>query len=478
VKFWQKTFFLVLLLFLAAFDSLGCILLERSFSLNREYAIQAARIEEKIIEQSVYERIMQLSALYEEWNPDNLRDAITPYGNYYAGQGAYLALYQNESEVSNSNPVFSPPAMHGPEARMHEAGGYLFCVVGDELPLPLESLRLVYMKDASSLLRFKNDMARGFILISVIISLTLSGALLFLLVRLTRPFRELSAAALSIAQGEYGNRAPARGNDEVGQFARSFNLMAHKVQEHIDMLSQMGESRERFINDLAHEMRTPITAISGYAELLKIGNITEAEREKSIDYIIGQSRRMKNMACKLSDLSRMSQGNIEKKPLDVASLVSSAAATCQAQLDMKRIALRKDIGGASIAGDAELIESLLQNLIDNAAKYSEDGGRIDIRAYSEGGEALIVIADRGKGMEEAEIPKITEPFYRVGKSRSRAGGGVGLGLAICARICELHGARLEIKTKPGAGTKIILHFCILQPDDDLLLARKHPRAMM
>jgi signal transduction histidine kinase len=222
----------------------------------------------------------------------------------------------------------------------------------------------------------------------------------------------------------------------------------------------MSENRERFINDLAHEIRTPITAISGYAELLKIGNINAEECEKSIDYIIGQSQRMKNMASKLSDLARMSQGNIEKKPLDIANLVSNATATCRAQLVGKHIALRKDINDVNITGDAELIESLLQNLIENAAKYSEDGGRIDIQAYSENGESLIVIADCGKGMEESEIPKITEPFYRVDKSRSRAEGGVGLGLALCARICEIHNARLEIKTKPGAGTKIILRFTL------------------
>jgi signal transduction histidine kinase len=458
MKFWQKTFFLVLLLFLIAFDALGYMLLERGFSLNREYAAQTARIEEKIIERSVYERITQLSALYTELNPANLKNAIAPYENYYAGQGAYLALYQNEIEVSNNNPVFSPSVMYGSEARIQETEGYLFCVVGNELPAPLESLRLVYMKDASSLSRLKNDMIRGFILISVMISLILSGALLFLLVRLTRPFRELNAAALSIAQGDYGDRAPARGNDEVGQFARSFNLMASKVQEHIDTLSRMSENKERFIHDLAHEIRTPITAISGYAELLKIGNITAEERAKSIDYIIGQSRRMKNMADKLSDLSQMSRGNIEKKPLDIASLVANAAATCQARLAEKHIALREDINDVNITGDGELIESLLQNLIENAAKYSEDGGRIDIQVYSENGEALIVVADRGKGMAESEIPKVTEPFYRVDKSRSRAEGGVGLGLALCARICEIHNARLEIKTRPGVGTKIISRF--------------------
>jgi signal transduction histidine kinase len=458
MKFWQKAFFLTLVLFLLAFDALGYILVERSFALNREYTLQAAQTEYEIIGQSVYERVMQSSALYTELNPENLKNMIMPYANYYAGQGVYLALYQNKTVVYNNSPLLSPSDVQGEEARMYETESGLFCVIGNELSTPIENLRFVYVKNANLLLNFKSDMTRGFVVISVVIGLILSIVLLFLLVRLTRPFRRLGAAAVSIAQGDYSDRVDVRGNDEVGQFARSFNLMAAKVQEHIDTLTQTSESKERFINNLAHEMRTPITAISGYAEMLKIGNINAREREKSIDYIINQSRRMQSMVYKLTDLALMSCGHIEKKPIDIASVIANAQATCKAQIEGKQITLNEDIAEISIAGDAELLESLLQNLIENAVKYSEDGGWIDILTYSENGESVIAVSDCGRGMEESEISKITEPFYRVDKSRSRTDGGVGLGLALCARICEAHDARLTISSKIGVGTEIKICF--------------------
>ncbi|MDR1530931.1 MAG: HAMP domain-containing histidine kinase [Clostridiales bacterium] len=458
MKFWQKAFFITLILFLIAFDSLGYILLERSFSLNRENAIQAAQSEHRIIARSVYERINYSSGLYTELNADNLKGIVAPYASYYSGQGGYIALYQNGNIVFNSSAVFSPPSAQGEEARTDEVEDVLYCVIGNDLPQPLENLRLIYMKDASALRDFKSSMTHSFIVISIVISLILSITLLFLLVRLTGPFRVLNAAAVSIAQGDYGNRAPVAGGDEIGQFAHSFNVMADKVQKHVEELSNVSESKERFINNLAHETRTPITAIVGYAELLKIGNISSEEREKAINYIIGQSRRIQNMACKLNELARMSHGSIEKKTVNIGKIFSNVCATCKTQLEEKHIALSQEIGSAAIMGDAELMESLLQNLIENAVKASVDGGKIDVQVYSENNETIIAVTDCGKGMEKREISKITEPFYRADKSRSRADGGAGLGLAICARICETHNARLEIESELGTGTKIKIHF--------------------
>jgi len=127
----------------------------------------------------------------------------------------------------------------------------------------------------------------------------------------------------------------------------------------------------------------------------------------------------------------------------------------------KHITINRDISDVNIIGDDILLESLIQNLIENATKYSDYGGEISIKAYTENGDSVVVISDCGKGIEASKIAKITEPFYRVEKSRSRADGGAGLGLALCSRICEIHNARLIIESKPGAGTKISVYFTTL-----------------
>ena len=461
MKFWQKAFFLTLALFLIAFNVLGHILLQSSYSRHKDYALLTAQTEHQTIEQSVFGRIAHLSPLHTELNQHNLRAMIAPYANYYTGQGIYLALLLDGVEVFNSNPYFSPHPAQGKEAFFFEDGDRLTIIVGHELLPPFENLRLVYMRDTSSLLEYRTDMIRVFVRVSVAIGMILAIVLLFMLVRLTRPFRRLNEAALSIAGGDYDNRAPVRGNDEVGQFARSFNLMADKVQDHVDTLTRMSESKELFINDLAHEIKTPITAIMGYAELLNIGNISEGERTKAIDYITTQSRRIQGMTSKLSDLALMSHGNIEKESVDIARIIENALASCNAILGGKHIILTKEIGDVNITGDEILLESLIQNLVENAAKYTDDGGEVEIRAYTENDENVLAISDSGKGIEESKLAKITEPFYRVDGSRSRVDGGVGLGLALCARICEAHGARLEIVSKPGEGTRISIYFTTL-----------------
>ena len=461
MKFWQKAFFVTLVLFLVAINIIGYFLLERSYALNKEYAIQAAQTEFQIIERSVFERIHHLSAQYAELNQHNLRGMILPYADFYLGQGAYLAMFQDGIEIFNSNPYFSPDATRGKTAFANNESGLLFCVVGNELESPLNNLRLVYMRDISSLSEYRNDMVDIFIRICVGVSLVLAVVLLIMLLHLTQPFRKLGTVTRSIAQGDYDNRAPMRGRDEVGEFARSFNLMAERIQEHVDTLTEMSENRERFINDLSHEIKTPITAIMGYAELLGIGNISVEERDKSIDYIINQSLRIQGMTSKLADLACLSHGNIDKKPVDIAVIIENAQTSCNAQLERKQLTLNKDIRAVDVIGDAALLESLFQNLIENAAKYSENGGGIDIMAYSECGESVITVSDSGKGIEENNLSKITEPFFRVDKSRSREDGGVGLGLALCARICEIHGAQLTIESRFGEGTKITISFTTL-----------------
>jgi len=458
MTFWQKAFFFTLALLLLAFNILGYILLDRSYMLNRGNAIQAAQTEYQVIKHSISEQLLYITTIYDELTADNLSGIVSPYASYYSQQGGYLALLQDGIEVFNSHPFFIPSVKQDEESLLYETQGYLICVIEDEISPQFAGMHLIYMKDVTSLLEYRNEMVGIFIWLSVIISLVMAAVMLFLLLRLTKPFRKLGAAAVLISQGEYGNRVHVRGKDEIGQFAQTFNLMAEKVEEHIDAITQMSEGRERFINDLAHEMRTPMTAIIGYAELLKIGNISDEEREKAIDRVISQSRRIYDMTSKLAELAFMSHGSIEKTPVGIAAVIESAAAACMMHIEEKQIVLNKEIPDMIIMGDALLLESLMQNLIENAVKYSAAGSMVDVTATTDGESIVVTVSDNGIGMDARELSKIKEPFYRVDKSRSRAEGGVGLGLALCARICCLHDACFDIESEPGAGTKAIVRF--------------------
>jgi signal transduction histidine kinase len=223
----------------------------------------------------------------------------------------------------------------------------------------------------------------------------------------------------------------------------------------------MTENKQRFIDNLAHETRTPITAILGYGELLKYANCSEAEKETAINHIISQSKRIQNMVYKLMDLAYMGRENIEMRPVVLTNLLRDVEAALNSRIQEKHINMHMMVQPITISGDTELIESLLINLLDNAVKASNEGGIIEIRTHPEAGGASIEIIDYGKGMDKGEIAKVIEPFYRVDKSRSRSQGGAGLGLALCARICEIHHASLYISSEIGKGTTVKISFTTL-----------------
>ena len=224
----------------------------------------------------------------------------------------------------------------------------------------------------------------------------LAVVMLFLLIGLTKPFRKLNAAAAEISMGHYDKRVAIRNHDEVGDFAKSFNLMADHIQRHIAELSRMTENKQRFIDNLAHETRTPITAILGYGELLKYANCSEAEKEIAIDHIISQSRRIQKMVYKLMDLANMGSENIEMRPITLTNQLPDVEAALNSRIQEKHINVRMMVQPITIYGDTELIECLLINLLDNAVNASNEGGTIEIRTYPEADGASIEIIDYGK----------------------------------------------------------------------------------
>lgn len=463
MKFWQKSFFCVIALFLLGFDVAGYLLAGRSYALNEEYAVASAQKERQVIEKSLYDSISLSEKNFTELNPANLTQIIAPYADFYVSQGTYFILYQNDTQFFCNLPEKYDEdrfSINGEQLlQFKEIDGNLYCFIVSYLSSPYDALQYVYVKDMRPLTLFKAEIIRMFMIISVSVTLALAVIMLFLLIGLTRPLERLNTAAAEISKGNYGKRAVVASRDEVGDFARSFNLMADNIEVHIAELSRMTESKQTFIDNLAHEIRTPVTAILGYGELLKYANCSEAEKETAINHIIAQGKRIQNMAGKLMDLAYMSKENIEMLPIKLQDVFTDVKDALASSLLEGDITLRDESQPADIVGDAELIRSLFINLLDNAIKASTPGSIIEILTGRDGGGNVYAeIADHGKGMEHLEMDKVTEPFYRVDKSRSRNRGGAGLGLALCARICEIHGASLNITSEAGIGTTVRILF--------------------
>ena len=282
------------------------------------------------------------------------------------------------------------------------------------------------------------------------------GAVLYWGVRRTlAPLEELRRASAGMAEGEYGSAIPVTGRDEIGEVTESFNRMAEKIREHMETLEEVNERQRQLLGGLSHEMKTPMTAIIGNAEMLLTLQLKDREREKALFHILNEARRLARLSEKMMEFSRLYEdlgSVIVMKRQKIGKVLEQLEALTAFRLAEKRICLKAACvpDGLEKTADEDLLLSLLWNLVENAYKASEPGGSIEVRA--EGGSLLV--RDFGKGIPPGEIGRVTEAFYMVDKSRSRKAGGVGLGLALCSRIAEIHGWSLRIESRVGEGTEI------------------------
>lgn len=270
---------------------------------------------------------------------------------------------------------------------------------------------------------------------------------------------ELKKTAALLADGNYGIRLPVRGKDEIAELTESFNQMAEKIEEHVEKLSTVNETQRQLLGSLAHELKTPMTAIIGYADTLLTLRLSERRREQALQYIGDECRRLSRLSVKmleLTGLNEMGESTIEKKEVEVLPFLEKVKELTFWRLQEKKLSLEISCTPEDLTKtmDQDLMMSLVMNLVDNAVKASKEGGKIWIRAD----ERELSVKDEGKGIPLEDLARVTEAFYMVDKARARSAGSVGLGLAICEEIAMLHGARLSLESEEGKGTCVHLFY--------------------
>ena len=282
--------------------------------------------------------------------------------------------------------------------------------------------------------------------------LLISAAVMFAIcIWLTKPIRLLTGATQKMAEGDYSYRARQVSNDELGQLTQDFNSMANVLEETIGELKDEVRAREDFIAAFAHELKTPLTAIIGYADLLRSRKLDEEKHFLSSNYIYTEGKRLENMSFRLLDIIVTKREQIE--PQSVAAedffryLEGMFAGNTEQRMEIS-------FDEADVFAEVILIKSVLLNLVDNAFKASRPGGVVEVsgRLLEEGYEFRV--KDYGVGIPEEELKRVTEAFYMVDKSRARSKNGAGLGLALCVEILRLHESELKIESKVDEGTCI------------------------
>lgn len=271
---------------------------------------------------------------------------------------------------------------------------------------------------------------------------------------LSRNIVKLSQLTRMFTAGDYTVRADIRGGDETGMLAEDFNQMGDSLVEKVEELTDAARRQEEFSASFAHELKTPLTSIIGYADMLRTMEMPEEERMETADYIFRQGKRLESLSRKLLELIVTGQETIGLQDIRTERLTSQLDILVKHAMEEKGIEFTTDVEKVILHGEGELLVSLLGNLLDNARKAVEPGGHIQLRGRLAEERYIFTVQDDGIGMEEEQIRHLTEPFYRVDKSRARKNGGAGLGLTLCQKIVELHQGSLEICSEPGEGTVV------------------------
>jgi len=275
------------------------------------------------------------------------------------------------------------------------------------------------------------------------------AAILALLVRhILSPIEKLTENAVSISKGEYHLRTNYESNDEIGILSTAFDEMSAAIEEKITHLDTELQKRQLLLGALSHEMRTPMTAIIGYADSLMRMPLSDAQKNECAKKIYDAGKHTERLAQKMMELIGLSDaGQIEKSTLDAAEFAEELKAMVPPQVKI-------DCKVQSLYGDKTLLLSMVANLVENAVRASDDSPEVEVLITENQNRIQFIISDRGCGIAPEQISLLTEPFYRVDKARSRKKGGAGLGLAICKKICEQHGGTLSIESEIGRGTTV------------------------
>ncbi|NLW77888.1 MAG: HAMP domain-containing histidine kinase [Ruminococcaceae bacterium] len=271
--------------------------------------------------------------------------------------------------------------------------------------------------------------------------------------RLTRPIRRLNLVSRKIASGAYAVRTGFTGGDEVGQLGRNFDKMAGAVEQKVEALNASVHQRDDFVAAFTHEIKTPMTSIIGYSDILRSTEYEPAVRQKAANYIFHESKRLESLSQKLLMLMGLSQEQPVMKPVQLNTLFAVAGRSVVPLMEGTRLDFTP-AGAVHVLADMDLAADLLRNLMLNAAKAEPEDEAVHISWQLEWERVRILVRDTGRGIPPEELERIIEPFYMVDKSRARASGGSGLGLALSERIAVLHGGHLQFESQVGVGTTV------------------------
>lgn len=464
MKIWKKIFVYSITLFIVLFNGAGIAIIQNIYNRNLDNAIVAAINEQKSIKNSIYINLDSIDSNNSNSFWMLLKNYI--YGDVSKIENIEVFKDKNEVIINDVDMNIDYERLELNTTDIDESKFIIRNVdnknlifVSSAIKIDKDIYKLVITKDISFLNEERIKNYEIFIVLSGLVTILLAIGMYIISKNITNPIEELTEVSNSITKGDYTKRSSYKNNDEIGILSKNFNAMMQEIEDKIDELKNINNQKQRFIDNLTHEMKTPITSIIGYSDLLLKGNISESIKLKALDYINSQGKRLENMSSSLIKLIMIQNNDNIKNVFFIKDVVSETIKGLNYKIDKNEIDIKIDLKNERVIGDKQLIVLLITNILDNSIKASEKGSYIYIRgAIKNLDKYELQIIDEGFGISEIDLKKVREPFYMVDKSRSKSTNNLGLGLAICQEICIANDIEFDIESEINKGTKVTLTF--------------------
>ncbi len=365
----------------------------------------------------------------------------------FLGADSRLPIVGDDPRDLQGSKVFSVAPVGDPESPQ----GYLYVVLGGEA-----------FDSAAEMLAGSYILRLGAVGVAASLLVALAAGL-WLFHYLTRRVRDLSRAVESFEAKAGLEPVPAAratdAGDEIERLRRGFDRMAERLLRQVDELQRMDGMRRELTANISHDLRTPLTSLRGYIDTLRLKDsaLPPAERRRFLEVASRQASRLSQLVDELFELAKLDAGGVEvhREPLALGDLVQDVVGEFRFAAERRGVALEAGLPDvlAYVSADTALMARVLGNLIDNALKHTPAGGRVRVAVAVHPLAVAVEVADTGAGIAAEDLPHLFDRFFYGSRGRA-SGEGTGLGLAIAQRALELHGARIEVESAPGAGTTV------------------------
>lgn len=460
MKLFTKIFLCTIAVITAALSIMGYLMISDSFANAIAHENQRSLMEYQLLKFALQSGILSVSE-NKGLSDEAMKAVVQQTVSAAPSENQTAALTENESVILSTFPDgYSFAGLdkvdeQGLVYTIENRSDAYWLVVTGKFTQSGKSVFLLNARNITPVIEEKQLMQKRFTTTFIIVICVSAAVMVGLSFFLTAPIKRLTRNTKLFTKGKYDERATVKSSDEIGELSRSFNRMADTIQDTIRQLELNAQQKEDFVANFAHELKTPLTSVIGYADMIYQRNdLTHREVKEAAGYIVNEGMRLEALSLKLMELIVLNRQDFMLTKMRADEVVQDVSDTLRPLMEKKGIRFTASAQGAYIRIEFDLFKTLLLNLIDNAVKA--DGKHIRFNGKLEGGRYVLSVTDDGRGIPKDQLDRITEAFYMVDKSRSRSQHGAGLGLAIASRIAALHDAQLEYQSEIGMGTVVMV----------------------